>query len=86
MLDLTGPDVAVLLIVITALCAFVVWHLWPRMERIGGPQATELGTLVDRCGGAFSKRLVERRWCLHRLSGGACQRRRSTASGDQGLR
>jgi len=31
MLDLTGPDVAVLLIVIPALCAFVVWHLWPRM-------------------------------------------------------
>ena len=85
MLDLTGPDVAVLLIVITALCA-----LWSgtsgRVWADRRPQATELGTLVDRCGGGFSKRLVQRRWCLHRLSGGACQRRRSTASGDQGLR
>jgi hypothetical protein len=32
MFDLTGPDVAVLLIVITALCAFAVWHLWPGMD------------------------------------------------------
>jgi len=26
MLDIIGPDVAVLLIVITVLCAFAVWH------------------------------------------------------------
>ena len=33
MLDLTGPDVAVLLIVIAATCAFVVWHFWgPRIN------------------------------------------------------
>jgi hypothetical protein len=32
MLDLTGADVAVLLIVITALGAFAVWHLWPRVD------------------------------------------------------
>jgi hypothetical protein len=29
--DITGPDAAVLLIVIAAICAFVVWHFWRRM-------------------------------------------------------
>jgi hypothetical protein len=29
--DITGPDAAVLLIVSTAICAFVVWHFWQRM-------------------------------------------------------
>ncbi len=31
MLDITGPDAAVLLIVITAICVFAVWHFWPRV-------------------------------------------------------
>jgi hypothetical protein len=33
MLDITGADAVVLLIMITAICAFVVWHFW---ARIGG--------------------------------------------------
>jgi hypothetical protein len=32
MLDLTGPDVAVLLIVIAAISAFAIWRLWPRLD------------------------------------------------------
>ena len=28
MFDLTGPDVAVLLTVFAAICAFVFWHFW----------------------------------------------------------
>jgi hypothetical protein len=31
MLDITVADAAVLLIVITAICAIVVWHVWSRM-------------------------------------------------------
>jgi hypothetical protein len=34
MLDITGPDAAVLLIVITAICAFVIWHFMT--DRTGG--------------------------------------------------
>jgi hypothetical protein len=33
MFDLTEQDIAVLLIVIAATCAFVIWHFWPRVTR-----------------------------------------------------